>query len=150
MPKLRHFPTAVQGNLFCVILIIITQIQLSISFEECRNNPGTDNCCQPYTKGAVILGRNFTVVSYKRYFLTSSEICHLLSYLSGVIFPLSKGKQEFLIRTRPDAFPNRFVKNAFMSNVAKSWESPTFCTAKKDVELIESHTMAGSPHHSST
>lgn len=58
----------------------------------------------------------------------------MLSYLSSVRFPLSKGKQEFLIRTRPDAFPSRFVKNAFTSNVAKSQESPIFCTAKKVVE----------------
>lgn len=79
----------------------------------CFDHYTTDNCCELYTQGAIILGRNFRVLSNKQYFLTSLEICHLLSHLSGVRFPLSKGKQEFQIRTRADAFPTRYIKKTF-------------------------------------
>lgn len=111
----------------------------------------TDNCCEPYTQGATILGRNFRVVSNKQYFLTSLEICHLLTYLSGVRFPLSRGKKELWIRTRADAFPTWFIKNAFTSGVAMSWESLIILHSQERLSELRERAilMAGYPHHCS-
>lgn len=111
----------------------------------------TDNCYEPYTPGATTLGRNFRVASNKQYFLTSLEFCLLLTYLTGVRFPLSKGKKELQIRTRADAFPTKFVKNAFTSGVAMSWGSLIILHSQERLsELIErAILMAGYPHHCS-
>lgn len=163
--KVETFPHSSSGeSLFCGVYLanishhcsnlalrFIWGMQEQLS-HCCFDHYTTDNCCEPYTQGAIILGRNFRVVSNKQYFLTSLEICHLLSHLSGVRFPLSKGKQEFQIRTRADAFPTRYIKKPFMSSVAMSWESSSILHSEKRIsELIERVIlMAGYRHHCST
>jgi len=99
----------------------------------------------------MVLARNVRVVSNKQYFCTYLEISHWLCYLSCVRFPLSKGKQEFQIRTRPHAFPTRFIKDVFMSSVAMSQESPTILHSEERLSDLTERVilMAGYPHHCS-
>lgn len=163
--KVEAFPHSSSGkSLFCGMYIANTSHHCSnpaFCFiwgmqgqpsHWCLDHYTTDNCCKPYTQEAMILGRNFRIVSNKQCFLTSLEMWHLLSYLNGVRFPLSKGKQEFQIRTKADAFQTRLIKNAFMSSVVLSGERPTILHSQERLlELIERVILvAGYLHHCST
>lgn len=70
----------------CILLIlVVAQIPLSLSFKECRDNPGTvvltitGNCCEPYPQGTVILSRNFRAGSKQA---VSSDFFRNVSFVS--------------------------------------------------------------------
>lgn len=101
--KVETFPYGNSGkSLFvcCILLIlIVAQIPLCLSFKECRNNPVTavltitDNCCEPYPQGAMILGRKFRVVSKQEVSSDFFRNVSFVSHLNSARFPLGKEDQ---------------------------------------------------------
>lgn len=84
----------------CILLIlVVAQIPLSLSFKKCKNNPATavltitENCCEPYPQAAMILGRNFRDVSKQAVFSHFFRNVSFVSELSSTRFPLDKENQ---------------------------------------------------------
>lgn len=101
--KVETFPYSYSGKSlfvrYLLLILIIAQIPLCLSFKERRDNPATavltitGNCCEPYPQGAMILGRKFRVVSKQAVSSDFFRNVSFVSYLSSARFPLGKKNQ---------------------------------------------------------